>query len=115
MTDSQYRFEKIFVVEPAHEVSILSKYSSQIIFVTDGGDKIEDISNRIESLIKDFNPDTDAIIPMGRAPSNFLAGLSLVRYLIFQFITQKKVNTPVCITFGVYRNEEYTFITTELK
>lgn len=101
------KFRKLFVVEPSHDVSVLSKYSSNIIFLGDSEEKIVDLPNKMKKYLEDFDPDLDAIIPMGRVSSCVLAGLLVGSKLTY--------SDPIIIMIGIYKNEEYIFIPVEVK
>lgn len=111
MTDDLIRFDRIFVVEPSHDVSVLSKYASQLVFIGSSEDKIEDLISKIYQNISSFNPETDAIIPMGRVSSCLISGLFLSKLLYEKF---SGAYSPRTIWIGIYRGDQYLFIPMEV-
>lgn len=93
-------FRKLFIVEASHDLSMSKRYSNRIALLTDGGEKISELYGKIERGLLDFDPDTDAIIPMGKVVSCMIAGRVLSDMLPSNSV----------ITIGVYRGDSYEFI-----
>lgn len=91
------KFRSIYVVEPVHDLSILKEYTDSVRFITTGGERVEELKNRIEEALKDFDGSKDAIIPMGRSSACIIAGFVLH-------------NLSSRATFGIYRLGGYEFI-----
>lgn len=117
MTDADPKFRKLFVVEPTHDISILSKYCNQVVFLTNGEEKTEELAQKIPLMLKDFNPDEDALIPMGRVASCTIAGIAISTLISRDhFRTDERIGTdhnPI-IMVGLYRGSEYSFIGMEI-
>ena len=101
MTDNYYR--KIFVCEPSHEFDGLKKYTDQIEFIATGYEDTFALSEKISSVMKNYDPTTDAIVPVGRLMLTFLLGI----YLAKQYPGE-------AITVGLYKDKDYTFAETIL-
>lgn len=106
--EQQYirRFRKIFVVEPSHDVSILSRYSDQIVFLSTVEDKLNDLPDKISKMLSDFDPDNDAVIPMGRVSSCLIAGISIAS----KILSEIPLGENRLIVIGFYSVSDYIFI-----
>jgi len=71
------KFRRIYVVEPAHDVTKLSKHTNEIRFLTSGDEPSDKLFEHILKAISDFNPKCDAILPIGRVMTNVLVGLAI--------------------------------------
>lgn len=79
--NTEQTFRQILVVEPTHhDLSSLNRYSRRVRYLTSGFADDESISAQILEELRDFNPETDAIIPMGKLLSNILLGAQLARF-----------------------------------
>lgn len=97
MNEEHYR--KIFVVEPSHDLSALKNHTDNIELLTTGYENPEDLPAKIKNNLKDFDPETDAFVPIGKLVSTMLAGMEL----------QKKLrNAPIKV--GIYKNRAYEFM-----
>lgn len=86
--------------EPAKkDLTPLTEFSSDIRYIASGYEVYPDMLLNLDALLKDFNPDTDAIVPVGRVIPAFLIGMRIQR--LFPDKT---------ITIGIYANKTYTFI-----
>jgi hypothetical protein len=93
-------FRKLFIVEASHDLSMSKRYSNRISLLTDGGEKVSELYEKIEHGLLDFDPEADAVIPMGKVVSCMIAGMVLADMF--------PSNTG--ITIGVYRGDSYEFI-----
>lgn len=100
MTEDELKFRKIFIVEPSHDFSMAKRYSSRIMFLTDGGEKAQELESTIANALEDFDFSSDAIIPMGKVVSCLIAGAAL----------RNKLPIGQSITVGVFRGDSYEFI-----
>lgn len=96
--DENNHYRKIFVVEPSHDLSALTKYTDDIVLITTGYENVSDMYKKVEESIKGFDPLLDAFVPVGKLITTFVVGMVL----------QKLVNNP--ITVGIYKNKDYEFI-----
>jgi hypothetical protein len=97
------RFRKIFVVEPSHDIRALSQYTENVTFVCGGKEDVKNIPLQIENTLSEFDPATDAIVPVGRVITTMLAGI----YLGTTFKGDS-------LYMGVYRDGDYTFVRVDL-
>jgi hypothetical protein len=93
------QFETIYVAEPSHDVSALRQYTAHIAFATTGYENVAKVAETIEENLKYFNPETDAIVPTGKATTTFLLGM---------LVTKRCLGKPLYL--GVYRDKDYTFV-----
>lgn len=96
------KFKQIFVVEPSnHDMRGLTQYGERILFMTAG---LEPTSTDIHTDIllglqeQKFNPQTDAVVPVGRIAAVMIAGIVLGRHY----------QQP--ITVALYQNSDYVFM-----
>jgi len=116
MTEESKRFRKLFVVEPSHDVSILGKYSAQVVFLTSSEDKVEELSEKIRENLYEFDPNRDAIIPMGRVSSCMMTGMFIGRFIEELHKTfPESINYRPVVTMGIYKGDSYIFIPVEIK
>ena len=96
----ELEFRKIYIVEPSHDLGMAKRYSKRISLLTDGGESIHELKEKIENSLIDFDFSVDCIIPMGKVVSCMIAGMVLMDLL------------PVgeSLTIGVYRGDGYEFI-----
>jgi hypothetical protein len=106
MEESLSHFRKIFVVEPTHDISILSRNCSQVVFLSKGDEKIETIAETMSSNLSEFNPDEDALVPMGRVSSCAIAGVLLSNRF--------RKDPRVVLMIGIYAGNKYIFIPLEV-
>jgi hypothetical protein len=106
-------FKTIYVVEPAHSINALKKYADDVVFISDLGISVSCLYEHILGELSEFNPETDALIPMGRASACTIAGIVVV---LASILNMKKFNIPkVFISIGVYKDERYFFERIELE
>lgn len=106
ISDTIPKFRKLFVVEPTHDISLLGKYCDNIIFLTNGDERIENVSERMDAKLEDFDPDDDALIPMGRVSACSMAGILLANKL--------KGGFKSIVMIGVFAGTKYIFIPLEV-
>jgi hypothetical protein len=115
MNNAEPKFRRLFVVEPTHDIHILSRYCSQVVFITNGEEKTEDLAQKIPLMLKDFNPDEDALIPMGRVASCTIAGIAIASLsLKLGLNVNNTVSSTPVIMIGLYRGNEYSFVGMEI-
>ena len=115
MLNTEPKFRKLFVVEPTHDISILSKYCNQVVFLTNGEEKTEELAQKIPLMLEDFNPDEDALIPMGRVASCTIAGISIALRVSKLRLEDVEVSNLPIIMVGLYRGSEYSFVGMEIR
>ena len=93
------QFRKIFVVEPAHDLSALIEFGEDITYVFNRYEQVDDMLSKAQSSLREFNPETDAFVPIGRVTACSVAGMVL---------SKMTGNKPV--NFGIYKNGVYRFI-----
>lgn len=71
------KFETIYVVQPCHDFSSLAEHAKQIRFLTTGQEDMNKINATIEANLKEFEPETDALVAVGRVNSCLIAGIAL--------------------------------------
>ena len=98
MANSDIKFRKIFVVEPSHDVSALKAHTDEIIMMTTGYEDMQTLPAKITGSLRDFDPELDAIIPVGKIIASFVSGVVLARM----------GQAPIWI--GVYKDKRYTFL-----
>ena len=98
VTDNNKMFHTIYVVEPSHDFSALKKYTDEIVFLSTGYEKLEDLPEIIRNNLNDFCAQTDAIVPVGKIIWTFVAGLVLA---------ERKDNGK--ITVGIFSDRDYIF------
>jgi hypothetical protein len=92
------RFKTLFVVEPSHDLRTMRAYSDDIRLITTGDEKVDELEQKISEALVDFNPLTDAVIPMGRVSACLIAGRRLG-----ELFPDKE------IMVGTYHGGEYMF------
>jgi len=91
-------FRTIFVAEPSHDVSALKEYTHDIRFITTGYESIDNVHDAIVKNLQEFDPDQDALVPIGKVITSLMIGATL----------SKRFN-GLPITVGVYKDKAYTF------
>ena len=88
----------------AYNFSSLKPYCEDIVVAIDGyGDHIDKIRAKLERMLKDYDPDKDLIVPVGRATDNVLVG---------QIVAQKVALKPKIqqsYVMGIYLDWSYKF------
>jgi hypothetical protein len=100
MEDYTPHFRTIYITDPSHDVSLASRYTTNIKFITAGDEASAELPSVIAKNLKDFNPSVDALIPMGKVITCLMVGL----YISSMF------GEPVDITIGIFRKDFYDFI-----
>lgn len=78
MTVSEDFFDKILVLQPTHDFSPLRKYSDRIEFLTTGYESSwAQVKSSLEKNLNGFDPDTDAIVAVGKVNSAVILGMVL--------------------------------------
>lgn len=93
------KFRKIFIVEASHDLVLAKRYSSRISLLTDGGELVSELEEKITKSLDDFDFDRDALIPMGKVSSCLIAGMVL----------RDKLPRGKKITIGIYAGDSYEF------
>lgn len=87
------KYRTIYVTQPAHDYSLLAKYCKQVKFMMTG--KEDNLQRALEvclDSLKDFQPDKDAIVVVGKVNGAFLAGIAM----------QKLFPSGITFDMGVY-------------
>lgn len=92
-------YVRIFIAEPSRDFSALTQYGEDFVFVTSGLEKIEDIQAKVEVELLKFNPDQDALVPIGRVATNMIIGVTL-----------SKLFPGQTIKIAVYKDKDYIFL-----
>lgn len=107
MKNSNGKFRKVLVLQDGHDFSALENYTDDIVFVTTGEETVRGAALAIREALEEFDPDTDAIVPVGKIAVSFLAGM-----LVTKMFPGKE------ITIGLYqsklsRTKEYKWLKTK--
>ena len=85
------QFSVAYCMKPGFRYAALKSYCRRIEFVTDGFETdIDLISQQIAESMKNFNPDTDCIVPTGTGIINLLVGY---------FISSKFPDSSLAVAF----------------
>lgn len=100
------KFRKVLVLQDGHDFSALSNYTDEIVLVTSGEETVRGAAMLVEEALEEFDPESDAIVPVGRIAVAFLAGMLV-----------NKMFPGQAITFGLYQSKlsqtkEYKWIKT---
>lgn len=76
-TKDDLLFRKIYLVSPVKDFSALSRYCTQVIFVTNGKEQQVSLPPQIRSILSEFEPETDAIVASGRSNAVLMTGMIL--------------------------------------
>jgi len=93
------RFRRLYLIEPAHDFTVAKLYTDQVIFVTTGEERVEELQGKITESLSDFCPTTDALIPMGKSSACLMTGLILPTLSLF----------GASVNIGVFRGDSYEF------
>jgi hypothetical protein len=96
-------YRTIYVVQPTHDLSDTRDFTNNLRFITNGNELVENLLPVIRESLKDFDPDQDAILAMGRVSANVLVGM----------ILREKFPSKL-IDLGIRNNESYQFIELEI-
>jgi len=107
------KFKRIFVVEPAHDISLLGKYADEIILLSDPEIPASCLFPEIGNKLQDYNSEEDALVPMGRVSACTMAGMAVAFWSILNF--KKFGIQKVFISIGIFLNGDYTFERIELE
>ena len=97
MTPTKPKFRRIYVTAPSHDFNALRDYTDDIVFVTTGYEGLDKLGSAVKESLKDFNPATDAIIPVGKVVWVFVHG-AILGSLNFDYIT-----------IGIFKDGDYSF------
>lgn len=94
-------FRTLYIVEPSHDLSVVKDYTDNIKFITTGTELVEGLAERVSASLEDFDPEEDAIIPMGRTSACLITGL----------ILRSKIPKGGTVKIGVYKKDsKYVFV-----
>ena len=94
------RFRTVYVVEPSkHDLSLLYEHCENMKFLSTGYEVYSKLLEAIENNLIDFDPNRDAILPIGRVVSTFLVGIALAN-----------IQAEGNIMMGIFKGQEYEFI-----
>lgn len=75
MSNTPSKFRRIYVVAPTtHDLSPLKKYSDNLSFLLSGYESMDDLLERLKVELAEFDPEIDAIVPMGKIVPNVMLG-----------------------------------------
>lgn len=99
------KFRTLYVVEPSHDLSIAKEYTDTVKFVTTGTELVDQLMDRISASLENFDPEQDAVIPMGRTSACLITGL----------ILRSKIPKGGIVKIGVYKKDsKYMFVDVEV-
>jgi len=75
--NNEASFRCVYIVEPSHDFSKARDSTKRVTFLSTGDEKVFELKDVMEKMLEDFDPEKDAIIPMGRVSASLLAGLIL--------------------------------------
>jgi hypothetical protein len=73
-------YRTIYIVQPSHDFSLLKGLCRDIRFLTTGYEPTSSLLPKLEEGLKDFDPDKDAIVAVGKVTTCLLAGIALARF-----------------------------------
>ena len=81
MTDTDlHHFTNAFIAHNSkHDFSELKKLADNLIFCSTGYEQGDTLASTIEEAMKDYNPRTDILVPVGNVISNLLMGAIAAR------------------------------------
>ena len=68
-------FRKIFVLHYGKDFSLLKEFTDEIVFVTNGYEATEDLTQIIIEKVADFDPVQDAIVAVGKVNVSLITGI----------------------------------------
>jgi len=75
-----HHFKNAFIAHHSrHDFSELSKIADNLIFCSTGYEPEDALASAIEEAMKDYNPRTDILVPVGNVNSNLLLGAIAAR------------------------------------
>jgi hypothetical protein len=75
-----HHFKNAFIAHNSkHDFSGLAKLADNLIFCSNGYEPEDTLASTIEEAMKDFNPRTDILVPVGNVNSNLLMGAIAAR------------------------------------
>lgn len=102
------QFRTAFVVEPSHDFSALRDHCLDLRFLSTGMERsYRDLLENVDSVLNDFEPDQDVLIPTGHLWVTFVVGMHLVKRFGGN-------GTPVPAVVGIFYNGQYNFMDVEL-
>jgi len=90
-----YHFRKVWVVMPTHNFNNLKEFTQDICFIATGYEEVSDLSAIVLNSLKDFDPNQDALVCVGKVNTVFVTG---------RIVQQIAGDRPVWI--GVYNKED---------
>jgi len=100
MTSDQKKFKVAYVIQnTSHDFEGLLELCERIEFVTTGYEKEDNLLPSIVKRLKEFNPLTDIVVPVGNVPANLLAGA-----VVASFCLRAPV---VTFTMAIYKEKQY--------
>jgi len=88
-------FNAVWITQPLHDFSSLRFHTQSLKFLSDGQETLDDLPRQFVDRLAEFNPETDAIVCVGRSTANALVGAALA-----------KLFPGTVVTFGVFRSWE---------
>jgi hypothetical protein len=94
------KYEKIYVIESSqHDLSALKEHTGDIRYLVSAYDDPSTWIAKITENIKEFDPKTDAIVPVGKLIPTLIVGMALQGH---------------AVTVGVFHDKEYHFMQIDL-
>lgn len=97
------KFSRAFVcMHTSHDFSSLRELCDSVLFLSSGFEKDEDLVNQIDLFLRDFNPEEDIIVPVGRVAVSLVVGsilnsLGMAEILIANYQDKTYTVTPLRI------------------
>ena len=80
MTEQLHHFKNAFIAHNSkHDFTGLAKLADNLIFCSTGYEQEDTLASVVEEAVKDFNPRTDILVPVGNVNSNLLLGAIAAR------------------------------------
>lgn len=76
------KYRTAYVVQPAHDYTLLQKHCDRIKFMTSGYEDAIDIVSRLKNELEDYDPTLDVIVPSGRTYANLILGMFLIASIV---------------------------------
>lgn len=81
MTNNTPKYRKAFITEPGYNFSALKGLVQENIFLTTKAEEtLQDVQEAIQSNLKDFDPELDIIVPVGRTLLSFVVALEVAHH-----------------------------------
>lgn len=100
------QFSKAYIVTPGFDFGSLKHHCKELVYLTDGfTDDLEDQLKQIGKKLREFKPETDVLIPVGKATSCTMTG-----YLVGRIMEELQLEY---FNLAVYHEGDYVFYRVE--